>query len=82
MARNVSIVSKTDTVEIIVDGNKIDGITKYSVEESAEKPVEVSISFFVTDSLEGQWDAAKGHETIQELCFLRGKPHRTVRHAE
>ena len=54
MASNVSIISKKDTVEIIVDGNKIDGITRYSVEESAEKPVEVSISFSVTDSLEAQ----------------------------
>ena len=43
-----------ETRVVIVDGNKIDGITRYSVEESAEKPVEVSISFSVTDSLEAQ----------------------------
>lgn len=54
MAHTVSVISKKDTVEITVDGNKIDGITKYKIEESAEKPVEVTISFFVTNSLEVQ----------------------------
>ena len=54
MAHTVSVISKKDTVEITVDGNKIDGITKYKIEESAEKPVEVTISFSVTNSLEVQ----------------------------
>ena len=52
MAKEVFIFSKGNKFEITIDGNKINGVTAYKVAELAEKPVEVTISFSVTESLE------------------------------
>lgn len=43
MVQHVSIRLKDrNTVEVVVDGNKIDGISYYKVEESVDQPTEVS----------------------------------------
>ena len=44
MVKHVSIRLKDrNTVEVVVDGNKIDGISYYKVEESVDQPTEVTL---------------------------------------
>ena len=44
MVQHVSIRLKDrNTVEVVVDGNKIDGISYYKVEESVDQPTEVTL---------------------------------------
>lgn len=53
MAQNVSIhLIDRNTVEVVVDGNKIDGISYYKIEELPGDPPEVTIKIPVMDSLE------------------------------
>lgn len=44
MVQHVSIRLKDrNTVEVVVDGNKIDGVSYYKVEESVDQPTEVTL---------------------------------------
>ena len=53
MAENVSIRLKDrNTVEVVVDGNKIEDISYYKIEELPDEPPEVTIKILVMDSLE------------------------------
>ena len=53
MAQNVSIRLKDrNTVEVVVDGNEIDGISYYKIEELPGGLPEVTIKIPVMDSLE------------------------------
>lgn len=67
---------------VFLDGHEIPQCTQVNLKNiSPVDGMEAVLHVDVSDA-DIQWGATKARETIQEVCFLRGKPYRTVYRTE
>lgn len=51
MAKSVEIISNKNTFKLTIDGNEIEGVQEYSIDESLTRRKTLTIKIAVTDKL-------------------------------